>query len=92
MTEKFGSQGQRGGESENLAEKGGEQAARRPGSASNLAVHFKGVSFPASRQELLRHCQQNNAPQEIQSVINNLPDQQFNSMADVMAAWGRETK
>ena len=76
---------------ENLAEKGGEQALRTPGSASNVAVHFKGVDFPATKRDLLRHAEQNDAPDEVRTMIERLPDnQQFGSMADVMAAWGRE--
>ncbi len=71
-------------------QQGGEHALRTPGSASNLAVHFKGMDFPANKADLLRHAQQNNAPQDVQNMINSLPERQYNSMADVMAAWGKE--
>lgn len=76
-----------------LAERGGQEALRTPGSASNLAVHFKGVDFPATKQELLRHCEQTGAPEEVRKMVQGLPEnQRFGSMADVMAAWGRETR
>ena len=88
---------QPGGQNEeqysSLAEKGGEHALRTPGSASNLAVHFKGVDFPATKQDLLQHAQQTNAPDDVRNMIQALPDnQRFGSMADVMAAWGRENQ
>lgn len=78
---------------ESLAEKGGEKALHTPGSASNIAVHFKGVDFPVTRQDLMRHCEQTGAPDEVRKMVERLPEnQRFGSMADVMAAWGRETK
>lgn len=74
-----------------LAQKGGQHAAQTPGSASNLAIHFRGVDFPATKQDLLRHIEQTNAPAEVRQMVQGLPEgQRFGSMADVMAAWGRE--
>ncbi len=85
------SKGREGEEFGGLAQKGGQHAAQTPGSASNLAVHFKGIDFPATKQDLLRHIEQSKAPDEVRQMVQALPEnQRFGSMADVMAAWGRE--
>ncbi|MCX6022242.1 MAG: DUF2795 domain-containing protein [Chloroflexi bacterium] len=74
-----------------LAQKGGQHAAQTPGSASNLAMHFKGVDFPATKQDLLKHVEQSNAPDQVRQMLEGLPEgERFGSMADLMAAWGRE--
>lgn len=81
-----GQSGRQGnGEYENLAEK----SARTPGSASNLAMMLKGIDMPASKQELLRHAQQNGASQDVQSYIENMPERTYYSMADVEKEFGK---
>ncbi len=87
MTQQRGGQGE-----ENLAQRGGERSAQTPGSASNIAEQLRGVNFPCNKQELMRHAQQGNASQEVRTMLNSLPERTYNSMADVMAAWGQERK
>lgn len=69
-------------------EAGGEASARTPGSAANLATYLKGIDLPCSKDDLLRHAEQNGAPDEVRSTIQNMPDQQFETMPDVMKAFG----
>ncbi len=71
---------------ENLAEK----SARTPGSASNLATYMKGIDMPCSKNDLLRHAEQNGAPDEVRRYLANMPDRQYRSMADVMVEFGKE--
>ena len=93
MTQRRESEQGRGESTENLAQKGGERAAQTPGSASNLAQYFRGMDFPATKQDLLRHVQQNNAPGEVRQIVQALPEnQRYTSMADLMAAWGQERR
>ena len=59
--------------------------------AIQFAMHFKGMDFPATKQDLMRHAEQTNAPGEVRQMLQRLPDnQRFGSMADLMAAWGKE--
>jgi len=39
----------------------------------------KGIKFPSSKNELVNSFKNNNAPKEIISVIEKLPDKNYNS-------------
>lgn len=71
-------------------EAGGEAAARTPGSAANLATYLKGIDLPCSKDDLLRHAEQNGAPDEVRRTLENLPGQRFETMPDIMKAFGQE--
>lgn len=58
------------------------------GSPSNLAHQLRGIDFPAGRQELLRVARRHKADDEVIRQIEHLPDQEYKSMADVMAGFG----
>ena len=58
-------------------------------SPANIASFLEGIDFPASRDELLNHAEDNNAPQEVIDVLEDLPDQEYTSMADVMSGIGQ---
>ncbi|MGE5518003.1 MAG: DUF2795 domain-containing protein [Bacteroidota bacterium] len=59
------------------------------GSAANVTHALKGIDFPASKQDIVKHAQQNNADKVVLDELNNLPDEQYNSMADVMKGFGQ---
>lgn len=46
------------------------------------------MDFPASKQELQQQAQQNNAPDEIINAIEQMQDEEFQTMADVARAFG----
>ncbi len=54
-----------------------------------LQKHLKGVSYPASRQDLLKAAESNGADEEISSFLEQLPDQEYQTPADVNEAFGK---
>lgn len=61
-------------------------------SPANVTKHLKGIDFPASKQDLLKHAQQLKAEQVVIDEIQQMAERQYNSMADVMKAFGQEVK
>lgn len=59
------------------------------GSAANVTHALKGIDFPCSKQDLIKHAQNNNAEQTVVDELKNLPDEQYNNMADVMKGFGQ---
>jgi len=53
-------------------------------SPSNIAHYLKGIDFPATKQDMIDYADDNNAPEEIIDIIDNLPDIEFHSMTEVM--------
>ncbi len=58
-------------------------------SSANIANFLEGIAFPASKEEIVSHAEDNNSPQEIIDILEQLPDQQFSSMSDVMSGVGQ---
>ncbi len=82
----------RGSEAEDIEhgrEKGGEASARKTGSASNFATYLKGIGFPVNKQNLLRHVEHNGAPDEIKRDVQNMPERDYSSVADIMKGFGQ---
>ncbi len=46
----------------------------------------KGVKFPTNKQELVNSFRNNNAPNEILSLIEKLPDKTYNSPQDLISS------
>ncbi len=57
-------------------------------SPANVTQHLKGVGFPAHKQDLMRTARDNGADDDVLEVIQSMPDDAFESMADVMKAYG----
>lgn len=53
-----------------------------------LQKHLKGVNYPASKQDVIDKAKENGADQELQSALENLSDEQFETPADVNKAIG----
>lgn len=45
--------------------------------------YLSGVNYPASKEDLINRAQDNDASQEVFDVINELPDQEYESPAQV---------
>lgn len=58
-------------------------------SPSNILHHLKGVDFPADRNSLIEQAQKNNAEGDILDILRQMPDQKYQSMADVLKGVGR---
>ncbi len=59
-------------------------------SVADMTSALQGVNFPASKNDLKMQARNNNAPDEIISAIEHLPDEQFGTMADVARLYGEE--
>lgn len=53
-----------------------------------LQKHLKGMEYPASKQDVIDKAKENGADQELQSMLEQLSDQQFETPADVNKAIG----
>lgn len=51
---------------------------------------IKGIDFPASKEDLIEHAKQNKADQEVMEILENLPEDDFETVADVEKAYGEE--
>jgi len=58
-------------------------------SPANIAGFLEGIDFPATKDELVDHAEDNGAPQEVIDVLESLPNQEYTSMADVMSGVGQ---
>ena len=54
----------------------------------DVQKHLKGVSYPASRDDLVSAAESNGAPDEIVSQLRKAGRDSFDSPADVMQALG----
>ncbi|HEY9736772.1 MAG TPA: DUF2795 domain-containing protein [Trichocoleus sp.] len=57
-----------------------------------IAKAIKGIDFPASRDDLVKHAKQNKADKEVMEVLENLPEDDFETVADVEKAYGEERR
>lgn len=53
-----------------------------------LQKHLKGVDYPASKEDLTKHAQQQGADEDALSTLEKLPDEQYETPADVSKAVG----
>lgn len=72
-----------------MAQEGSSGSSGIQGSAANVTHALKGIDFPASKQDIIKHAQNNNADQVVLDELKNLPDEQYNNMADVMKGFGQ---
>jgi hypothetical protein len=49
---------------------------------------LKGVNYPAKKQDLIKHAQQQGANQDVMEVLKEMRDTEFNSPIDVSKAVG----
>jgi hypothetical protein len=49
---------------------------------------LKGVDYPAKKQDLIKHAQQQGANQDVMEVLKEIRDQEFNSPIEVNKAIG----
>lgn len=58
-------------------------------SPSNIAHYLKGIDFPADKDDIIAYAEDNGAPEEVLDTLENLPDMEFDSMADLMQGVGQ---
>lgn len=58
-------------------------------STATIAQVLSGIDFPADKQKLVEYAQKNNADSEILDTINQMPESEYTSMADVFKGVGQ---
>lgn len=54
-----------------------------------LQKHLKGIDYPAGKEDLVKHAQQQGADEEALSTLKQLPDEQYETSAEVSKAVGQ---
>jgi hypothetical protein len=54
-----------------------------------IAKALRGISFPADKQDLIEHASQNEADESVMEVLEELPEREYGSMADVEKGVGK---
>ena len=57
-------------------------------SPANVTHFLRGVDFPADKGALIQQAKDNGAEDAVLEVLDAFPDDEFESMADVMKAYG----
>lgn len=57
-------------------------------SPANLQKYLAGVSYPASKQDLVSAARHNKAPGGIMDMIERLPEEEFGGPQEVQRAFG----
>lgn len=58
-------------------------------SASKLQLYLKGIDYPAGKEEILQTARDNNAPDNVISFLERLPEKQYNYPTDVEKEFGK---
>lgn len=53
-----------------------------------LQKHLKGVDYPASKEDLIKHAKQQGADENALSALEQIPDEQYETPTDVSKAIG----
>lgn len=53
-----------------------------------LQKHLKGVNYPASKQDLMDAAEENGADDDVRSMLDELPDEEYETPAAVSKALG----
>jgi hypothetical protein len=72
-------------------QKSSEGGRGDPEKANPAAVerHLKGITFPASKQDLIERAEMNGAPSDVMSVLNRMEKTEYHSPIDVSKEVGR---
>ena len=57
--------------------------------SANLGRFLKSVEFPASQTDLVEQAKENGADEGVLEVLSRMPRRAYQSMADVMEAYGK---
>jgi hypothetical protein len=58
-------------------------------STATIAQVLSGIDFPANKQQLVDYAQKNNADKEVIEAIQQMPEAEYTSMADVFKGVGQ---
>ena len=57
-------------------------------SAAGVAQALGGIDFPAGKDDVVSYAQSHDAPSEVVDALQNLPDREYSSMADLESGFG----
>ncbi len=58
-------------------------------SPSNVSHNLRGIDFPADKQALIKHAQRNGAEREVIDTLEQMPDERYENMAEVMKGYSQ---
>ena len=58
-------------------------------SPATVERYLGGMDYPASKQDLIEHARQQQAPQDVVSVLERVDDAEYNSPVDLSKAIGK---
>jgi hypothetical protein len=67
--------------------KGGHASAETV-SAAGIAKALGGIDFPAGKDDVVSYAESHDAPTEVVEALSNIPDREYESMADVEKGFG----
>lgn len=53
-----------------------------------LQKHLKGLEYPASKDDVISHAEKNGIDKEVKSILEQLPDEEFETPTDISKAVG----
>lgn len=53
-----------------------------------LQKHLKGMNYPASKKALIEHAKKHGADENVNSVLEQIPDEEYETPAEVSKAVG----
>ncbi len=75
---------------EERGEKGGEASLRSEKvSVAQLQMYLKGIDYPANKQKLIQTAKSNNAPENVMSFLNRLPEREYRAPTEVEQEFGK---
>jgi hypothetical protein len=63
-------------------------ASRGGQSPASVASHLEGITSPAKQTHIVRHARKQNAEPDVIELLENLPDREYENMADAMNGRG----
>ena len=61
---------------------------QKKSSPITVEKYLKGMDYPAGKEDLIDHAEEMEAPDEVIELLNKLPDESFETAADVTKAMG----
>ncbi len=58
-------------------------------STAAISQYLDGINFPVTKQDIIDHVQGKKAPGQIMEVLQNMPGEEYSSMAGIWHAVGR---
>ncbi len=58
-------------------------------SAAQIQVYLKGIDYPVDKKQLVAHAKSNNAPDNVMSFLNRLPERTYTRPNEVEQEFGK---